>query len=76
MDRRRRARQDPWSRVFAEPVMHNVAAMRHAQGLELKRQADALGLPALECRPFETLEERATEALRLDEIGGRRPVHE
>jgi hypothetical protein len=76
MDRRRRARQDPWSRVFDQPVMHNIAAMRHAHGLELKRQAEALGLPVLECRPFETLEERATEALRLDEIGGRRPVHE
>jgi 2-phosphoglycerate kinase len=65
MDRRRRARQDPWSRVFAEPVMQNIAAMRHAHGLELKRQAEALGLPALECRPFETLEERAIKALHL-----------
>jgi 2-phosphoglycerate kinase len=66
MDRRRRARQDPWSRVFSEPVMRNIAAMRHAHGLELKRQAEALGLPVLECLPFETLEERAVTALRLE----------
>jgi 2-phosphoglycerate kinase len=67
MDRRRRNRQDPWSRVFAEPVMQNIAAMRHAHGLELKGQAEALGLPVLECRPFETLETRALAALGLDD---------
>jgi 2-phosphoglycerate kinase len=66
MDRRRRARQDPWSRVFAGPVMHNIAAMRHAHGLEIKRQAEALGLPVLQCRPFESLETRALAALGLD----------
>jgi 2-phosphoglycerate kinase len=65
MEHRRRARQDPWSRVFSEPVMHNIAAMRHAHGLELKRRADALDLPVLDCRPFETLETRAINALGL-----------
>jgi 2-phosphoglycerate kinase len=65
MERRRRDRQDPWSRVFAEPVMQNIAAMRHAHGLEIKRQAEVLGLPVLQCRPFETLEARAMAALGL-----------
>jgi 2-phosphoglycerate kinase len=66
MERRRRDRQDPWSRVFSEPVMRNIAAMRHAHGLEIKRQAEVLGLPVLQCRPFETLERRAIQTLRLE----------
>jgi len=36
----------------------------HEQGLVLKQRAEALGLPVLECRPFETLFERALAALQ------------
>jgi hypothetical protein len=42
-------------------------AMHHAYGLEIKRQADALGLPVLKSRPLETLESRALAALGLVE---------
>jgi hypothetical protein len=45
--------------------MRNVALMRYEHGLEMKRRAEALGLPVLESRPFETLESRALSALGL-----------
>jgi 2-phosphoglycerate kinase len=65
MERRRRQRANPWDRMSSAAVMENVATMRHMLGLELKRQAEALGLPVLESRPFETLERRALQALGL-----------
>ena len=65
MEHRRRGRANPWDRAFSDDVMRNVAGMRHRHGIEMKRQAEALGLPVLESRPFETLEARALAALGL-----------
>jgi hypothetical protein len=38
-------------------------AMHHEYGQEIKRQAEALGLPVLESRPLETLLDRALAVL-------------
>lgn len=65
MERRRRQRANPWDRVFSAAVMENVATMRYTLGLELKRHAETLGMPVLECRPFATLEHRALSALGI-----------
>jgi 2-phosphoglycerate kinase len=70
MERRRRQRAYPWMRTFADDVMRNVSAMRYEHGIEMKRRAGALGLPVLESRPFETLEQRALAALGLTNTAG------
>jgi 2-phosphoglycerate kinase len=40
-------------------------AVFQQHGLAIKQQAEALGLPVLESRPFETLQARALEALGI-----------
>jgi 2-phosphoglycerate kinase len=51
-----------WSRIPAEQREARVAFF-HAFGLEVRRRAEALGLPVLESRPFDTLLDRALVAL-------------
>jgi 2-phosphoglycerate kinase len=63
LEARRRARADPRPLRFSEPVMRNLGTMRHRYGLEVKRRAEALNLPVLESRPFETLLDRSLAAL-------------
>jgi hypothetical protein len=44
-------------------IQENLITTRIDYGKEIKRQAEALGLPILECRPFDTLIDRALAAL-------------
>jgi 2-phosphoglycerate kinase len=57
-----------WTQVPARERDARVAYF-HAFGLEIKRQAEALGLPVLESRPFDTLLERALQALSSGSSG-------
>jgi len=66
LETERRRRERTYHRMFAEDVRRNITAMRYEHGLAMKRRAEAVGLPVLEARPFETLEARALAALGLD----------
>jgi 2-phosphoglycerate kinase len=57
-------RIDTWWSALPEEEKAPRVAMFHAKGLEVKRDAEALGLPVLECLPFDTLLDRALHALR------------
>jgi 2-phosphoglycerate kinase len=56
-------RPDTWWAGLVEEEKAPRAAMFHAKGLEVARNARALNLPLLECRPFDTLVDRALAAL-------------
>ena len=52
-----------WSSRIPEEERAPRLAFFHAFGLEIKRRAEALSLPVLESRPFDTLFDRALAAL-------------
>ena len=64
IEERRRRRANPWDRRFDPAVMRNIEDLRRCIGANLKQEAEALGLPVLRSRPFNSLLDRALSALR------------
>ena len=60
-------RGTPPSSIFSDhpQAQRNLIETQFRYGLEIKRQAEALGLPVLESRPFDTLLDRALAALEM-----------
>ena len=62
IESRIRGRRD-WLQKLPAESQRNHVEMQALYGIEIKRRAEALGLPVLESKPFETLEARALVAL-------------
>jgi len=65
IERRIADRPNPWFANQTPEIQHSVIETQRRYGLEIKRQAEAFGLPILESRPFDTLIDRALAALDL-----------
>ncbi len=63
IERRLAARPTPWLREQPPEIARNHTLTQLEYGLEIWRRADAMGLPVIASRPFDTLFERALALL-------------
>jgi 2-phosphoglycerate kinase len=65
IEQRIAARPQRWLESLSPSARRNHLEMHRRHGFELRRRAEALGLPVLDAQPFETLAARAIGALDL-----------